>query len=789
MKKVLLGCVLLGVVFSVCVLGVSATSGDGQEDWGPYDGWILRDTGSFYQTGSSAQGMDLLSFQAINGEHRRLEYFFWQMDFRGKAYTVFSIEDPFSEENPDGNLPDYIDASLIRSIVAVAARLDPHEIGRLTGLSVTNNEYIASVQVAIWKSVIETSQIYKLSPTSVMNGTIRALSDWFLATAEEHLLRKPTNMSVVRYYFPLTDLSVNTSQAVGTVEDRFNFYGPYRLVSVNTATPVKVTNLDQNFAIVNNVGGALLSEISINAPFWVRFDRTYTQNIEVQFVMENTNAPRSIIYENHIVLVDWFENIPASLVVGSGVTAGYISFTKTDSITGNGIEGVVVEIRDSSNRLVTTMATDQDGNATSPPLALGEYTVVEFSTVIGYALDDSIHRAHLLGAGQAVRLTSRGILNVAVVTFLLQNSNTSGPVGGSIFDIVNSLGEVVTRIGFNQTGRCANIRLDPGMYTLREIVTDPNYELLLHVPAFEAEVGEISEIVILKTPAFSRTLISVVDSNNIPVGNSALEFYSAEGLLLTQLNTDANGLLVVSLPIGTYYIKQAGTGGFYSGRTFQFEVDATANDTVVEIGVASFGSRIGGIVHDTSYNPVAGVYLVALSDSGEELSITRTNFEGAFMLDNIPRGDVISVVVYEAPYGFSGSTSNNRVIMNSDIVASNLMIYTLDEVNSSRSPEDQLLQWNFYNLISVDIEETVLPEGGLALLLGGIEVPDIVPEDEPSEGFQLPPFEFPETATPGDVDGGGGGISPIVIILLVVVAIVVVVVVIRKKTSAEVQEE
>jgi hypothetical protein len=575
------------------------------------------------------------------------------------------------------------------------------------------------------------SQKYKFDESSMRNTNVSMVSAWILKVSREALDKKPNEIPISRYLFPRPELFVNTSKAEGVVEGQFNYYGPYVVESKNPTMSIKYEGPKDVFSIVNNVSGTVVPELSVNSPFYVRFDKSYISNIEIKFSGES-NVPLFFSCTNFIAMIDNSEVSETELVVGSSNASGKIVYIKTDAETDAYMSGVAVEVSDASGRVVATITTGANGIAETPELLLGKYSVVEVNTLPGYQLDDTIHSVDLLGSGQVERLTSKGYLTSSFVTFLSNDVSSGFPVGGSVFDVLNEDSEVVAKIGFNSTGRCANIELDEGKYFLREIVSDPNYEYLVDLVEFESKAGVTTEVKILKTLAFSKTVFVVKDSQGSPISNGSLQLFKADGSMITEISTGSSGEVSVSLPVGDYYVKNVGTGVYYTGQTIPFVVDTTNVDKTVEVGVVTYDAVVFGVVYGMDGGPMAGVSLIAIDDLGNEYSTAVTAFDGVYELGMLPRGSAIFVTVYKAPFGVTGEfVGSNKVITSSDRTERNVILKTLEEVNAERSEEDQIVQWDFYKVVG-----------------------SVVSDDESSSSFG-----FDSGVNLGDGSGIGGGIG------------------------------
>jgi hypothetical protein len=652
----------------------------------------------FAKTATKVRDMDHLRFLSLSGRDRVLDYTLLTAEYGGEVYSLFSLEDPFTYSLPRKQepFPEYVDRDLVEGIVTLFALYDAKEASVLADTPLSSSEYIAATQVALYRAVGTSSQQYRLDADSVKNSNVVAAANWLLKLAEVEAGRKPSGGDMLSTIIPDPAIRVNSSSAKGNVEGNFNFYGPYFIESSDLSLVVYPQGGTEQFALVNAVGGTVVESVTVNAPFYVRFDKGLISDLTIGFSAQ-ARMVELVEYSNFIFAPGRVVDISTQMTISNQNAAGRVLYVKSDSLTQAAVPGVVVEIRDLTNKLITTMTTQENGEATSPELRVGSYMLVEVATAQGYSIDSTLHDAVIRGNGEVVRVTSQAVPIDAVVTFLCIDSSTNAPVGGSVFAIVDSSGNSVVKIGFKANGRCANIRLPSGSYQLQEQSTGAGYELLVEDVTFKAEAGVYQEVLIRKHQAFSYTTFVVVDASRTPLVNVALDLFTSEGRFLASLVTSSDGRASVSLPVGRYYVVQKASGSIPGGDTQAFQVTALGVETFVTLGASSYESSISGVVADSSGNGLPGVGLVAVGDTGEEYSLTDTNYDGSYELSGVPDRSVVYIKVYRAPFGFSGELTGARVVMSSKRSTRDLILLTLDEVNASLPEDGKIVRYDFYH--------------------------------------------------------------------------------------------
>ena len=165
-------------------------------------------------------------------------------------------------------------------------------------------------------------------------------------------------------------------------------YGVTFLLYDSTNTPIgQYTSDDQGYVYIEDITEA---------------GRYYLKELENEGYLVDTQMKTVYVKPGEVTLVEW-EN--------TAIT-GQIQITKTSEDynsmngwpAGTPIPGTVFEIYDKANNLVDTIRSDKNGLASSRPLPLGRYKVVESQSAEFYGLDKTPIEAEIEFSGQIVRL-------------------------------------------------------------------------------------------------------------------------------------------------------------------------------------------------------------------------------------------------------------------------------------------------------------------------------------------------------------------------------------------------
>ena len=250
------------------------------------------------------------------------------------------------------------------------------------------------------------------------------------------------NVSNITAYVPADDdlqhifLCATTKQSVATAKATFNIpaYGKVQITKVNedgeAVAGVKLGIYSDSACtkklaeVTTNSKGIATSEDLTAGTVYVKELSTVSPYIL------DTTAKKVTIEANKTVTVK-FINVAATGKIVIEKTASQLTGTKAkDTDYGKqyapvfsvkGLAGVIFEVKNSAGTVVATLKTDANGKASVDKLPLGDYTVVEKSTVTGYIKDDVIHKVSLKYKNQ----TTPVITSTVAVENLRQKTSIS----------------------------------------------------------------------------------------------------------------------------------------------------------------------------------------------------------------------------------------------------------------------------------------------------------------------------------------------------------------------------
>ena len=257
-------------------------------------------------------------------------------------------------------------------------------------------------------------------------------------------------------------------------------------------------------------------------------------------------------------------------------------------------------LRASSGEVVDTVTTGSDGTAASKELYLGKYEIREVEAPYGMTLNDEVHSAELVYAGQEIEITE-----------------TSTSFVNDRQKVQISLSKVLEQ----------NKKFGIGMNDEMSAVTFGFY---------------------------AAEDLTAKDGSVIPA-NGLIEIMSVDEKGKAVLKSD--------VPFGSYYVQEISTDCHYILSdekypvTFEYKgqdiniVDIKANDSKSISNDLIYGS-VKGVKKNENGNGLAGATIgLFYTDSDTAIMTTKSADDGSFSFENIPYGEYV-VKEIEAPAGF-----------------------------------------------------------------------------------------------------------------------------------------
>ena len=329
-----------------------------------------------------------------------------------------------------------------------------------------------------------------------------------------------------------------------------------------------------------------------------------------------------------------------------------------------------------ANTLVATGVTDATGSLTFSGLyPHGDYYIKELSVPAGWHLSTEQYPVKLTPENKvadenviAVSL-DEPILNQLIytpVTITKKDITGAETLPGALVEVYDQDGKTIYREYTDENGQLPQIPVVPGTYTFKETYAPQGYALNVAVKTFtvtsEGKILGETEI----RDEINKIMLKKVKENGDPLPGAVFGIFDAQGTLVQQQTSDADGNLTFSkLGYGTYTIREitAPYGYHPSTGEWQVSIDGTYQNPV-QILTTVVNEDAPGWIRITKTNAldghvIAGVRfdIYALNEdgsAGDLVSTMMTNEEGVAMSESLLVGEYL-VVEHEAPTGYVSS--------------------------------------------------------------------------------------------------------------------------------------
>lgn len=284
-------------------------------------------------------------------------------------------------------------------------------------------------------------------------------------------------------------------------------------------------------------------------------------------------------------------------------------------------------LRASKGKLVDTVTTDKTGLAKSKELYLGSYEIKEITAPNGMILNDEVHTASLVYAGQNVAVTETGTsfvnerqkveisLKKAMETNELFGIGVNGEVKNVSFgifaaeELVSTSGTSIPKdgliemISLDENGKASfKTDLPFGSYYVKELATDSHYILSdKQFPVVFEYAGQDTAKITLSVndgKAIDNELIygSVsgmkTDENGNGLGGALIGLFktndgefTTENTILTTTSNDDGSFSFADIPYGTWYIRELEQPKGYILNATVYDVTIAEDEQIVEINI------------------------------------------------------------------------------------------------------------------------------------------------------------------------------------------------------------
>ncbi|EOO35447.1 LPXTG-domain-containing protein cell wall anchor domain [Bacillus cereus VD133] len=248
------------------------------------------------------------------------------------------------------------------------------------------------------------------------------------------------------------------------------------------------------------------------------------------------------------------------------------------------LAGAKFKIEDLNGKIVGELVTNEEGEAISKDLPIGNYTLVEKEAPKGYELSkDKIAVKVEKDAEVEIKIGNKKLPDPMGKMKLVKVdiSDKNKKLAGAKFHIEDAKGKVVGELITDEKGEMISKDLPIGNYTLVEIEAPKGYELLKDKIAVKIEKDTVVEIKIenkkLPDPTGQFEIEKVDDKDSeLKLKGAVFQVLDKEGKELSRLITDEKGKVISNqLAIGKYTIKEIKAPNGYMLLRDPIEIEIT----------------------------------------------------------------------------------------------------------------------------------------------------------------------------------------------------------------------
>lgn len=432
------------------------------------------------------------------------------------------------------------------------------------------------------------------------------------------------------------------------------------------------------------------------------------------YVVRETKAPEGYILDETPKTVEVKTNVPTVVTFENKPLSG-IKIVKTDSETGEPLEGVSFSVSKMNGEKIGTFKTDKEGMIYVSDLEDGYYTVTETEGLEGYHWDKEPKTVEVKSGKQTILEVENQPYSGLVIE--KTNSRTGDPIEGVEFLVTKFNGEQIGYYETDESGLIVIEGLEEGTYLVKETKEAKGYLLDSEAKEVEIKDGKRTTLKVENDP-MSSVLIHKIDSvtgEGIPGVKFLL--YDSDNEPIGQFETDDEGYIWIrkELPEGKYklrelepaegYISDNSEKTFYvqKGRTTEIEWENTPE--VGQIVITKRSSEFNELTGLPAGSPLSGAVFEIYNTTGNLVDKISSGSNGVAASKGLPVG-VYTIKEVSAPryYALNDKTLLAEIRHNGDIVrfevlnSSISLNLTIQKKGPNAASPGQTIQYDIYEV-------------------------------------------------------------------------------------------
>ena len=436
-------------------------------------------------------------------------------------------------------------------------------------------------------------------------------------------------------------------------------------------------------------------------------------------------------------------------------------------------------LRYSAGEVVATVTTNEEGLAESKALYLGKYEIRETEAPYGMVINNEVHSAELVYAGQEIEITEtsasftndRQKAEVSLSKVMAQDTKFGIGSGSELSAVTFGLyadenliaadetmipaGGLIEILSVSENGK-ASVKSDLpfGSYYVQEISTDCHY--ILSDEKYEITfdyAGQDVNIVDLKVNEGKSIVNELIfgevhgmkkDDNGNGLGGATIGLFTTEGKepIMTTVSAEDGSFSFKDVPYGEYVVREISAPEKYVMDDKPYDVKIAADGDVVEIEITN--KLIHGNVQltkvDANYpdHHLSGAEF-EIYQNGELIGKMEELSDGVYEMDDLPYGDYTlketkapeGFYLDENTYAFSIKEDGKTVIVENEAGKGFINNAQVGDIRIEKTSEDGVLKGFTFRVEGTDItgnafsKDYVTDENG-QIHIEGLRVGDYV---------------------------------------------------------------
>lgn len=432
------------------------------------------------------------------------------------------------------------------------------------------------------------------------------------------------------------------------------------------------------------------------------------------YVVRETKAPEGYILDETPKTVEVKTNVPTVVTFENKPLSG-IKIVKTDSETGEPLEGVSFAVSKMNGEKIGTFKTDKEGMIYVSNLEDGYYTVTETEGLEGYHWDKEPKTVEVKSGKQTIVEVENQPYSGLVIE--KTNSRTGNPIEGVEFLVTKFNGEQIGYYETDESGLIVIEGLEEGTYLVKETKEAKGYKLDSEAKEVEIKDGKRTTLKVENDP-MSSVLIHKIDSvtgEGIPGVKFLL--YDSDNEPIGQFETDDEGYIWIrkELPEGKYKLRELEPAEGYisdnSEKTFYVQKGRTTEiewENIPEVGqivITKRSSEFNELTGLPAGSPLSGAVFEIYNTTGNLVDKISSGSNGVAASKGLPVG-VYTIKEVSAPryYALNDKTLLAEIRHNGDIVrfevlnSSISLNLTVQKKGPNAASPGQTIQYDIYEV-------------------------------------------------------------------------------------------